>query len=157
MQKVSGQQQRPPTFLLAATASPSISAWPFTPGLELGQTAIIRMWTSVWPCSELNTATEERHSCIGKTEPLYSGWQQGTLDIEFALLSGEVATVVPVVCPFALCNRNPNFHLRRLWGQEMRSLALGLSLLSSFEADETGITVTVNLQRHYSGEEESCV
>lgn len=42
--------------------------------------------------------------------------------------------MVPIVCPFALWNRNPNFHLERLRGKEM---ARGLLLLSLFKADET--------------------
>lgn len=70
-------------------SSPGFLHDPILPGLEMDQAVIIPMWTSVWPCSELNTATEEKHGCIGKTEPLYSSWQQGTLDFEFALPSGK--------------------------------------------------------------------
>lgn len=120
---------------------------PLLLGLKMDQADVTLMWTSARPCSELNTATEERHSCIGKTEPLYSGQQQETRDFEFALLSREVATMVLILCPFALWNRNPHFHLQGLWGKEMRSLALGLSLLSSFEADEPSESQWLGISR----------
>lgn len=47
-------------------SSPGFLHGPILLGLEMDQAVIILMWTSVWPRSELNTATEERHAVLGK-------------------------------------------------------------------------------------------